>query len=103
MGDTKPGSPFAGLDKALLRSTRPGEMQPASQQATPPARQDAGKPVKQDAAKPGSQLVKATFYLSEEHLMKLEHLRLERRQHGQRIDKSALIREAIDLITSKPG
>ena len=94
MTDKKP-SPFAGLDKALLRSTRPEEPSPASQQASKPASQDTSKPV--------IQLIKATFYLSPEQIMKLEQLRLARLQQGEKIDKSALVREAIDLLTSKPA
>ena len=92
MVDKKP-SPFAGLDKALLRSTRPGE--------TPPASQQDSKPVSQDTGKPVTQLVKATFYLSPEQIVKLEQLRLARLQQGEKIDKSALVREAIELLTSK--
>jgi hypothetical protein len=45
------------------------------------------------------ELVKATFYLKPDQVLKLEQLRLERRQRGQKIDKSALVREAIDGLT----
>lgn len=43
-------------------------------------------------------LIKATFYLTEDDIMQLEHIRLARRSRGMRVDKSALIREAIRLL-----
>ena len=42
--------------------------------------------------------VKATYYISPEHDMKLERIRLARRARGVNVDKSALVREAIDLL-----
>jgi hypothetical protein len=42
--------------------------------------------------------VKATYYITPEDDMKLERIRLARRGKGNKIDKSALIREAIDLL-----
>jgi hypothetical protein len=50
---------------------------------------------------PASQLVKATFYLSPGHVMRLEQVRLARLQKGEKVDKSALVREAIDLLASE--
>jgi len=47
-----------------------------------------------------SQLVKATFYLTPELVMKLEQIRFERLQRGERVDKSALVREAIQTLNS---
>ncbi len=104
----KPQSPFSGLDKALLRSTRAHGVQPASQQASEPASQQTSKPVSQladklvsqQASKPAQQMVKATFYLTPENIMQLEQLRLARMQKGEKVDKSALVREAIEKITS---
>ncbi len=64
------------------------------------ADQDAGKTVRQDTGTPVSPLVKATFYLTPDLIMKLEEVRIERLRRGQRIDKSALVREAIDQLAS---
>jgi hypothetical protein len=50
-------------------------------------------------SQPDIQFVKATFYLAPDHIMILEKLRLERIQNGQKIDKSALVREAIEKLT----
>ena len=47
--------------------------------------------------------LKGTYYITPEHDMKLERIRLARRVKGQRIDKSALIREAIDLLSKYEG
>ncbi|MGI0034857.1 MAG: hypothetical protein ACRD98_03185 [Nitrososphaera sp.] len=60
-------------------------------------------PVSQHTSLPAKQLndkelLKATFYLTQDHIMKLERIRLARKQRGIRIDKSALVREAIDLL-----
>ena len=65
----------------------------------PPTRQRASTPVPQQDGIPPSQLVKATFYLTPELVLKLEQIRYERLQRGERIDKSALVREAIDQLT----
>ncbi len=62
---------------------------PVSQHASIPAKQLDDK----------EELVKATFYLTQDHIMKLERIRLARKQKGKRIDKSALVREAIDLLS----
>jgi hypothetical protein len=71
---------------------------PATQRTGLPVRQPTGEPVEQQGSKPASQLVKATFYLTQEHVLRLERLRLERLARGERIDKSALVREAIDRL-----
>jgi hypothetical protein len=79
---------------------------PARQSASTPASQDAGKelclqadmPVSQQDSTPPEQYEKATFYLSRRHVMRLEQLRLERMQRGEKVDKSALVREAIDKL-----
>jgi hypothetical protein len=79
---------------------------PASQQARTPVSQQESIPSSQQASKPGYQytgstdeeLIKATFYLTQEHIMKLERIRLKRKQNGIKVDKSALVREAIGLL-----
>jgi hypothetical protein len=64
-----------------------------------PVNQHASIPAKQLDDKIKEELVKATFYLTQNHIMKLERIRLARKQKGKRIDKSALVREAIDLLS----
>jgi len=57
-------------------------------------------PVAQSTSEPVSQLVKATFYLTPDLVLKLEEVRMERLRRGQRVDKSALVREAIQQLAS---
>jgi hypothetical protein len=72
---------------------------PASHQTSKPVGQQTGKTVSQPTGSAGEeQLIKATFYLTQEHIMKLEHIRIGRKQKGTKVDKSALVREAIDLL-----
>src|SRR3712207_2817764 len=63
----------------------------------------AGQTAEQQASKTvNQQLVKATFYLTTEHIATLEEVRLKiMRATGERKDKSALIREAIDLLSKQ--
>lgn len=52
--------------------------------------------------KPAPQeLVKATFYLTPENIIALEELKLKLRKQGAKVDKSELVRRAIDLLTSQ--
>ena len=73
---------------------------PPSATQAEPAGPDAVLPASQHVSKPAlsDELVKATFYLTPGQIMKLEQLRLTRRQQGQKVDKSALVREAIDAL-----
>jgi hypothetical protein len=64
-----------------------------------PVSQRTSIPAKQPNDGVEEKLVKATFYLTQDHIMKLERIRLARKQKGKRIDKSALVREAIDLLS----
>lgn len=43
-------------------------------------------------------LVQATFYLTPALVMRLEEIRFARMRQGERIDKSALVREALELL-----
>jgi hypothetical protein len=54
----------------------------------------------QHAIKVVNPMVKATFYLTSDLVMKLEQVRLERLQRGEKVDKSALVREAIERLAS---
>src|SRR6266516_5255062 len=58
--------------------------------------QDTSEQVNQNAGK--VEFMKATYYITPEQDMKLERMRLARRQRGVKVDKSALIREAIDQL-----
>ena len=77
----------------------PPANQPSAETAKT-AQLDTSESVKQYAGKTANELVKATFYLTPDLVMKLEQVRLERLQRGQKIDKSALVREAIDRLAS---
>jgi hypothetical protein len=46
-----------------------------------------------------AEFMKATYYITPEQDMKLERLRLARKERGEKVDKSALIREAIDSLS----
>jgi len=59
----------------------------------------SAKSVKSTAKEPEKGLVKATFYLAQKHIIALEELRLKlMKQRGRRVDKSELVREAIELL-----
>ncbi len=73
-------------------------------EATPPeASQQASRPADHQTSKTANQqLIKATFYLTPEHVTALEELKLKLlKETGERVDKSALIRRAIDLLVSQ--
>jgi hypothetical protein len=70
-----------------------------NQYTNKPEEQDTGLPVEQEAGKPV--FMKATYYITPEQDLKLEQIRLARRERGQRVDKSALIREAINLLVNQ--
>lgn len=69
---------------------------PASQQNSTTAQQHTVKPARQSDSMPG--LVKATFYLTDADILCLEQVRLERKRRGMKVDKSALVREAIKML-----
>ena len=62
---------------------------PESQKTSEPIKQHTGKPVG---------LIKATYYIHPDQDLKLERIRLARRMRGEKVDKSELIREAIDRM-----
>lgn len=85
----------------------------ADQETSVPVGQPGGHPinqhdremVSQQDGEPRSQdpdetvrLVKATFYLTPALVMKLEEIRFARMRRGERVDKSALVREALELL-----
>jgi hypothetical protein len=67
---------------------------PARQQDSSPVTKGTSESVGQHA----SILVKATYYIRPDQDMKLEQIRLARRIKGEKVDKSELIREAIDKL-----
>lgn len=72
---------------------------PESQETSEPVNQLTDKPVNQRTGKAAKQdLIKATYYIYPDQDMKLERIRLARRVRGERVDKSELIREAIDKL-----
>ena len=62
--------------------------------------QQTSEAVSQQTAKPTVDLVKATFYLTPDLVMKLEEVRMKRLRDGIKMDKSALVREAIEQLAS---
>lgn len=57
------------------------------------------KTARREPAEPEVNRVKATFYLNPEQVVALEELRLEHfKETGEKIDKSELVRRAIDLL-----
>lgn len=46
-------------------------------------------------------LIKATFYITPEHDTKLEEYKLKLRRQGEKVDKSELVRRAIDLLVKE--
>lgn len=67
-----------------------------------PAKRRARKRVPQAAPEPELNRVKATFYLNPDHVVTLEELRLEHfKKTGEKIDKSQLVRRAIDLLAKQ--
>ncbi len=77
---------------------------PVSQYTYIPVDQHTSKQVEQQTDIPVSKstdkqvLFRATYYISAEEDDKLERIRLARRRRGQKVDKSAIIREAIALL-----
>ena len=87
------------VEEEILKKQDPdvSRIQPTSK----PVSQPDSTPAEQHDSMPASQLVKATFYLSPGHVMRLEQVRLARLQKGEKVDKSALVREAIDLLANE--
>src|SRR4051812_41996804 len=74
--------------------------EPASQQASIASQQQSVSPPSQLASNTPSSLIKVTLYLTPEQNLKLETIRLERKRKGEKVDKSELVREAIDRLES---
>lgn len=70
----------------------------ASQDTSKSTKQDTDVLASQLAGSTKPELVKATFYLTPDLILKLEELRMERLRRGEKVDKSALVREALDRL-----
>ena len=80
-----------GADAWFTPEERPQEVNPTTKLES----QQDSKPAKQ-------RLVKATFYLTPENITSLEELKLrELKETGERVDKSELVRRAIDLLVEQ--
>ncbi len=92
-----------GADAFFSEPAQPTHNEPEDTIASEPVDQQTSKPVEQYTGKPvNQQLIKATFYLTNEHIAALEEVRLKiMRATGERKDKSALVREAIDLLAKQ--
>ena len=112
----KKRTPIKGLgDDAWFKQPGEGASSHEDQDTSIPVRQQGGKTVRQQDSIPVRQqddmtakqqdsmpvtqrLVKATFYVTPEHVTMLEELRLKRLKAGEKTDKSELVRQAIDLL-----
>jgi len=84
--------------KDIFAPTRKATSKPGKKQASKTVRQLTSKPVSQHTGK----LVKATFYLKSDQVLKLEEIRLDSMRKGKaKRDKSDLVRQAIDLLVSQ--
>ena len=67
-----------------------------------PAKRRARKTTPEKPPEPEVNRVKATFYLNPEQVVALEELRLKHfKEKGEKIDKSELVRKAIDLLAKQ--
>ncbi len=108
----KPASPFAGLDKALLRSTRPERSPEAPPTAIPaPAPEPTPAPVpdleakrlaSKEANNHASKLEKAGYYATREELDHLDEVffaikRALRAEHDRKLTKYDVIRACVAI------
>ena len=69
---------------------------------TKPAKRRARKTARQEPTEPELNRVKVTFYLNPEQVVALEELRLKHfKETTEKIDKSELVRKAIDLLAKQ--
>src|SRR5215210_6895531 len=98
MPGKRPSMKGIGADAFFSPASAPQVETPVNQQDAISVSQYDSKPAAQAAAAPAEQYEKATFYLGRRHVMRLEQLRLERMGRGEKVDKSALVREAIENL-----
>ena len=67
------------------------------QQRSTPAKRDTSVILDQETGQ--VKYIKVSYYIEPGQDMKLEEIRLSRRKRGMRVDKSELIREAIEKLT----
>ena len=89
----KPSIKGKGLD-ALLGETQQNSKEVKQQEIRTAEQQNSRTAEKE-------KLIKRTFYITEEEDLILEEIKLRRRERGEKIDKSGLIREAIKLLAAK--
>ncbi len=90
-----------GRGAAALFSPQPTADGAADHDASEPVRHHASTPALHPVTESTTELVKATFYLTPDLVLKLEQVRLSRKRRGEKIDKSALVREAIGLLAEE--
>ena len=72
-----------------------------SQRASVESKKQRGRPAKKQASVEVHQeggYIKVSYYILPEQDLKLDYIRLKRKRQGIKVDKSALIREAIDAL-----
>lgn len=74
----------------------------AREEPSKPAKRASRKQSPPEKTEPELNRVKATFYLNPDQVLALEELRLKRfKETGDKVDKSQLVREAIDLLAKQ--
>jgi len=89
----KPSIKGKGLD--VLLGSEQEDSKEVKQQDVYKVKNQNIKTVKQ------KKLIKRTFYITEEEDLILEKIKLQRRERGEKVDKSELVREAIRLLAEK--
>ena len=125
----KPPSPFSGLDKALLRSTKPStppSVPPAEQQnqrteqsivsekahvqpTTRPVDEEANRPNNEPTTRPGDassgrrEFIRRGFKWYADQLRALKKLSLQEQMEDKPGNMSQMVREALDEYLKKRG
>ena len=89
----KPSIKGKGLD--VLLGSEQEDIKEAKQQDVNKAKNKNRKTAKQE------KLIKRTFYITEKEDLLLEKIKLQRKERGEKVDKSELVREAIRLLAER--
>ncbi len=96
----KLANPYARLDTSLLQmQRRPEETTQTGRRDKAPKRQDVEASKRQDVKVMKHK--RLTIYLTADQVVLLKRLEMERLERGEEIDRSGLVREAIDLLGEK--
>jgi DNA-binding TFAR19-related protein (PDSD5 family) len=90
---------FFALDQQDVETVEQDASKPVNQQTSVPVQQQASETASQEDDK--TVFMKATYYITPEQDLKLDRVRLARKTLGEKIDKSGLIRELIDMLVEQ--